>query len=199
MECAQRKGVCMVLGIIIIGLQSFDSFGKKGEKLNAAAGAGTSEATAKKDQFQWQEHSRLSWDDFRGSAYIANAAAAVTNCGIGIKTNVSTPGTRPEIIVYNTFYTGKSWVRTDAKIQSILDHEQGHFDLCEIYTRKLRERVSKFDITIAHEKQALINTYTTLNKEYESRQQAYEQETIHGTNIKEQKRWLDMISRELGM
>ena len=152
-----------------------------------------------KDRFQWMEHAKLSWDDFKGEVNATqDESAAATCCSIGFKTNAPTPGGKQEIIVYNTFYVNRSWVRTDARITSILDHEQGHFDLCEIYTRKLRDRMQDIDLSTPGIKQTLMQIYTDLSREYEARQQAYEQETIHGTDIATQKRWQQMIAEELG-
>ena len=88
-------------------------------------------------------------------------------------------------------------MRSDARVQSILDHEQGHFDLCEIYTRKLKYRVSNFDLGTPGVKQVLMDIYSEVSREYETRQQAYEVETNHGTNIAQQKRWQEMIANEL--
>ena len=147
--------------------------------------------------FQWGEHGKLSWDDFHGAVNAASdESAAATHCGIGFKTN-TTAGNKPSVIVYNTFYTNKSWVKPDAKLPGILEHEQGHFDLCEIYTRKLRDRMNQFDFNSPDIKQSLLAIYADVNNEYEQCQQAYEQETIHGTNIPQQKRWQEVISRQL--
>ena len=149
-------------------------------------------------QFQWAEHKKLSWEDFRGDVRAANEeSAAATHCGIGFKTKSPKPGNKSEVVVYNTFYTDKSWVRPDAKIQSILTHEQGHFDLCEIYTRKLKVRMEQFDFNAPDVRKALMGIYTEISNEYETRQQAYERETTHGTNLGQQKRWTDMIAAEL--
>jgi hypothetical protein len=43
----------------------------------------------------------------------------------------------------------------------------------------------------------LMNVYTQLQTEYESRQQAYERETIHGTDLEVQKKWQSIIRKEL--
>ncbi len=153
-----------------------------------------------KDNFQWMEHARLSWDDFKGAVNAAHdESAAATYCAIGFKTNAAAPDGKQEIIVYNTFYVNKSWVRTDAHIASILDHEQGHFDLCEIYTRQLRNRVHDIDPGAPGVKETLMHIYAEVSSEYEARQQAYEQETIHGTDIANQKKWQQMIADELGL
>jgi len=149
-------------------------------------------------EFQWAEHNTLSWSDFRGAVNaVTEESAAATHCGIGFRTVCVTPDSKPSVIVYNTFYVNKSWVRADAMIPEILEHEQGHFDLCEIYTRKLRQRMQGIDMNTADLRAILERTYFDLKNEYESRQQAYEDETTHGTNFAQQSRWRDNISREL--
>jgi len=188
MNCVQRNCVYALigLGMCFPGITATGRDNSKGDE------------TIVKDKFQWQEHTRLSWDDFKGAVNATqDESAAATYCSIGFKTNTATPGSKPEIEVYNTFYTNRSWVRTDAHVQSILDHEQGHFDLCEIYTRKLKDRMSNFDPGTPGVKQALMEIYSEVSREYETRQQAYEDETIHGTNIPQQKRWQEEIANEL--
>lgn len=148
-------------------------------------------------RFSWNEHRKLSWDDFKGAAENADyESAAATCCSIGFRI-INTKDGFPRLSVYNTFYVDKSWVKEDAHIESILAHEQGHFDLCELYTRKLRMRFATVDITIANEKVELMKIYSELNDEYEACQQAYERETAHGTRIADQKRWQEVITNGL--
>ena len=149
-------------------------------------------------EFQWADHNVLSWEDFRGSVNAAsNESAAATHCGIGFKTSRPADGGKPRIIVYNTFYVNKSWVKADAKIPEILTHEQGHFDLCELYTRKLRQQMEAVNMDMPDLRSVLEHLYFDVKNEYESRQQAYEDETIHGTNFAQQSKWHDIISKEL--
>ena len=88
-------------------------------------------------------------------------------------------------------------MRADAKLPEILLHEQGHFDLCEIYTRKLRERMGNVDLRSADVRTVLMDVYSSVSREYEAAQQSYEQETIHGTNLPEQKKWQSYIADKL--
>jgi hypothetical protein len=198
MICAERNRVyAFLIGLFAIS-QSVPSFAKiKSDEKSVDSLTSTENAPARTDQFQWSEHGKLSWDDFRGHVNATNdESAAATHCGIGFKLNLNNPG-KPEVVVYNTFYASRSWVRADAKLESILSHEQGHFDLCEIYTRKLRAQMSKFDFSTPDVKQLLITIYKDVSKEYESRQQAYEQETVHGTDVAAQQKWLGAIASEL--
>ena len=57
--------------------------------------------------------------------------------------------------------------------------------------------MKKFDFNARDIKLALMAIYNEVSNEYESRQQAYERETIHGTNLSAQKKWVEMIAREL--
>lgn len=158
-------------------------------------------SNAQKDdkRFSWNENRKLSWNDFKGPVVTQNdESAAATCCSIGLTVDNDAAG-EPVINVYNSFYINKSWVKEDARIESVLVHEQGHFDLCELYTRKLRTRVATIDLKSATAKEDLMNIYSALSDEYETRQQAYEQETAHGTIIHEQERWKEMIGNELGL
>ena len=203
MICAGRNCVYAICVVLFICAQSNAANGKGKEKPLKVSN--TAPVSASPATFQWVEHRTLSWDDFRGDISTANDdVAAATHCGIGFKTNVPPTGGKPEIIVYNLFYTSGSWVKPDAKIPQILAHEQGHFDLCEIYTRKLRERMKSFDPSTSKNvlntddiKLALMALYNEISNEYEDRQQAYEQQTTHGTIIAEQRRWQEMIAHEL--
>lgn len=183
MNRVQRLCVCALAGL---GL-AFSSIAKDNVSVTPA-----------QPQFQWHEHGKLSWDDFKGPVTTTHEeSAAATCCAIGFKTLVPAGAAKPEVVVYNTFYVNKSWVRPDAQIQSILDHEQGHFDLCELYTRVLRDRMAGIDLLKPGVKQQLMQIYADVSREYEERQQAYEEETAHGTIIGEQKRWQGLIAAEL--
>ena len=198
MNCAQKIGVYAVSVILCFCAQSFATYARGDKKNLANYAAAPSPSSAYSSEFQWKDHSQLSWEDFRGPVRTTNEeAAAATHCGIGFRTSQSPTTGKPEILVYNTFYINKSWVRPDARIPDILVHEQGHFDLCEVYTRKLKQRMSNVNFASSDLKFALMSIYNEISNEYESRQQAYEDETSHGTNLPEQKKWCRAIAGEL--
>jgi hypothetical protein len=177
---------------------SVTGFCKEGRTNSIVNPTNSNNERATPSEFQWKQHNKLSWNDFRGPVLAENdESAAATHCGIGFKVTVSEVTGKAEIVVYNAFYANKSWVKSDAKIATILNHEQGHFDLCEIYTRKLRDRVSQLNPALSDLKQVLYNMFTEVNSEYEDRQQSYEFETTHGVNIQQQKKWQALILNEL--
>jgi hypothetical protein len=151
-------------------------------------------------EFSWTADRKLNWDDFRGPVqpYSTENIAAATFCAIGFETNtVTLENQKLKVNVFNTFYTRKSWVRDEEKNPNILAHEQGHFDLCELYTRKLRERMADINVDIHSLRAKLKGIYAQLQKEYQERQQLYEDETNHGLIYNEQDRWQNMITLEL--
>ena len=147
--------------------------------------------------FSWSENKRLSWDDFKGACPtdFTTDAAAATHCGFGYKIDTTVNGMHSAIAVYNSFYTSRSWVRADGRTPEVLTHEQGHFDLCELYARKFRTAISD-GVLCAKDVQVI---YKTISAAYTKRQQDYEYETQHGTDLLQQKRWRKMIEKELSL
>jgi two-component sensor histidine kinase len=146
MVCAHRGGVYAFVIVFFVCSQgiAINVFGRgdKDDKTLSNLNSATAGAVT---EFQWKDHKRLSWADFKGPVNaLSDESAAATHCGIGFRVNNAGVSGKPEVVVYNAFYINKSWVRPDAKIAEILDHEQGHFDLCEIYTRRLRALLAEF-------------------------------------------------------
>lgn len=205
MNCVKRTG----LYLFCLGITVVTAPGAVFSKENKENGSGSTNSpsinaannhamkVAPVSEFGWEKQRLLSWNDFKGPVKATSEeSAAATHCGIGFKTCRREDG-KQGIVVYNTFYVNKSWVRPDAKIAEILFHEQGHFDLCEIYTRKLRVAMSTVDLTAPNLKQVLEQVYFDVKEQYENRQFAYETETTHGTNFAHQRRWHDIMSNEL--
>ena len=153
-------------------------------------------------EFSWSKDRKLNWTDFRGviPSDAHERTAATTACGIGFETNtISTKNNDLYIKVFNFFYADQSWARPGEIDNDVLAHEQGHFDLCELYTRKLRERMSSVKVDVHTLKPILSRIYEQLQREYVARQHAYEAETAHGINIPEQKRWQEQLEKELAL
>lgn len=195
----KKGGVYAYSLVLFVCTQSTALFAKSEGSKESSTAARTAASTTIPTSFEWKEHRKLSWDDFRGPCgKPTDETVAVTHCGMGFKTSATaTASEKPEIIVFNRFYTNKSWVMSDAKLPEILEHEQGHFDLCEIYTRRLKAALDAVDFAKPGAREELYAAYERVNAEYEARQQQYEDETTHGTIDREQKRWTANITREL--
>jgi hypothetical protein len=74
----------------------------------------------------------------------------------------------------------------------LLEHEQAHFDLCEVYARRLRKRVED-----SNYKLDIDNAIFEVFEAFKKRQKLYDQETNHSRNKEKQAEWLKIIANEL--
>lgn len=154
---------------------------------------------AYEQQFSWSADRKLEWTDFKGDVPItaASRTAAVTKCGIAIETSTTTSSLPGRVYVHNAFDTRGSWVRPEQRHADVLQHEQGHFDLCELYTRIMRQRFSKSMLRVDNLQAVVRDIYGRTMREYTDRQQQYEQETKHGIDAEAQLKWGNKIGEEL--
>ncbi|SHH63712.1 hypothetical protein SAMN04488109_4757 [Chryseolinea serpens] len=149
-------------------------------------------------EIAWTPTRKLTWEDFKKaennypSGSSANAAA-VSSCGIGV-TSARKGLFSAQAFVVAVFYANDSWVRADAKNPAVLIHEQAHFDLAELYARKMRKVIKeagKEGVLLAG---AVHQRYYA---EYVQRQTRYDMETQHGIDAEAQQQWLTTIEQEL--
>jgi len=150
----------------------------------------------------WSEKRMLEWEDFRAEKQPhAYNAVALTYCGIqySVKALTSLYGSKTNYVVKCIFYPEKSWATTDSaqRTDDVLKHEQKHFDLCEVYARRLYKELTNTKINAFNMDDANA-VYQRIMKEYEERQYLYDEETHNTTNYQDvQKKWDEDIAREL--
>jgi len=97
------------------------------------------------------------------------------------------------------FFPERSWVRGD-RVDTLLAHEQGHFDLAEVYARRLRERLRK-EVAAACRSSApaaaLQRIYDDVLDEAERESARYDADTDHGRRPEAQRQWRLLISAAL--
>lgn len=149
----------------------------------------------------WSEKRMLEWEDFRADKQPhAYNAIALTYCGIeySVRALTSLYGNNTNYVVKCIFYPEKSWAATDSvqRTDEVLIHEQKHFDLCEVYARRLYKELTNTKINAFNLDDA--NTvYQRIMNEYEERQYLYDEETHKSTNKDVQEKWNEDIAREL--
>lgn len=149
--------------------------------------------------FSWSSDRKLTWDDFHGNAHpgCSERVAAVTYCSIGLETSFKPGDKRPLITVYNLFHTDHSWSRNHFETPEVLAHEQCHFDICELFTRKLRDRLAMADINTMNMDGEVNRIYDEVRTEYNNFQEQYESETNHGLISDKQSLWEKRIAQAL--
>ena len=118
---------------------------------------------------------------------------ALTSTALGISYNVSNHHLNYEITC--SFSKVKSW--GILKTPYILSHEQGHFDITEIFARKLHKELLDYKFNRRTFRQDVNDIYDRVVKEKENFQYAYDGLTDHSRNKTVQKEWLEKIQELL--
>ena len=147
------------------------------------------------NEVEWNKERKLTWEDFKGTppSITETNAAASTRCGFDVSAESNGSGELIAVTIKNMFFCDRSWVRQDKRNRlDLLEHEQAHFDLCEVYARRLRKRVkdSNYKLDIDN---AIFEVFEAFRK----RQKLYDKETNHSRNNEKQVAWLKTIADEL--
>jgi hypothetical protein len=103
--------------------------------------------------------------------------------------------------VVTVFDTEYSWILKELlddsiQVVRILNHEQKHFDIAELYTRKARNEIQKI-VNNKNNSAFLSNILYKIDSELFNYQQKYDFETNNGLNSKNQSYWNKKIEKEL--
>ncbi len=192
----------LTLSLFTVQLKAFE-----GEKLNVTVVQQANAQEVKKSildegVFGWSSERKLTWGDFRGSLNhaLGDETAASICHGFGVQTDTAaSKGNNVVVNVFNVFYPHKSWVRDGGQSASVLAHEQTHFDICELYTRILKERITQAYLTKGNFNVRIKQIYEEVQAEYIETQEEYERQTNHGLIASEQLRWQNNIQMKLSV
>ncbi|WP_157492673.1 hypothetical protein [Flavobacterium sp. TAB 87] len=146
-----------------------------------------------RDKIIWSSNRKLIWNDFQGRRRDANSnKVAETSSNIKISYQYS-KNRISNYTVEAAFSKQNSWTKTDKK--AVLAHEQLHFDITELYARKIRKA---FDILAARND----NSVQNYNKVYDENTRAWKKmqidydNQVYG-NTESQEQWIREIEQEL--
>ncbi len=148
-------------------------------------------------KINWSADRKLTWDDFKGVPDTLNYpnTLAMTNSGFGYESGVNMLK-EGKVFIQSVFNTNKSWVVVEGRNDYVLRHEQIHFDITEIYSRKLRKELADANITSKNAEKAK-PIFNRIFSEMELRQQRYDQETQRGDKRETQEHWEAVVKLEL--
>jgi len=139
-----------------------------------------------KNEILWQSDKKLRWSDFKGQPkYWSDFAAQTVTT---IEQSYTCDGNDFIFSIVAKFNKAKSWTKT-GKSKRILAHEQKHFDLTEVYARKMREAYGLLKNPCEMGKPALNKIYNNLFEELRQLQFLYDEETDHGLKPEAQLQW----------
>ncbi|HQV06413.1 MAG TPA: DUF922 domain-containing protein [Chitinophagaceae bacterium] len=138
---------------------------------------------------KWDAQKKLTWADYKGQPNQFSDAAASTSTYLVISYDFYQDKMSYKIKSY--FSATRSWGRH--KTPYILSHEQGHFDIAEIFARKLYKEMSEYKYEGRKSKQGLDDIYDKIIREKSAMQDQYDKETNHSINEKKQAEWIAKI------
>jgi len=145
------------------------------------------------DHIKWEENRKLTWEDFKAAPLKIGNTAAMTTTHLGFSYTI-----KNGIITYKVecrFEKNKSWglVKNDW----VLKHEQGHFDIAEIFARNLNKSINEYQFNKSSFQKDLDAIYKSVVAEKEKYQQQYDDETDYSRIKVKQEEWLKKIEAEL--
>lgn len=150
-------------------------------------------------EIPWASNFKLQWSNFKGDPNMKSEAAATTASGISFGYRVSeTDGevTKFTAQVIAHFYPNKSWYKPAEVTKHILEHEQLHFDITELYARKLRQKISVLNVSNSVNEK-LDQLHQKILEELNAKQNEYDAACDYSRNKEIQQLWKQEISKQL--
>lgn len=146
------------------------------------------------DTINWRANYKLKWQDFQGKPDTNSIYSAVSNPVIKYKLRADEDGFNVEVFCY--LIKGNSWARYKTN-DTLLKHEQGHFDIAELFARKLRKLFSEYKFNYKTVGTDIEKIFVVNKKERTRVDLLYDKETNFSKNSKKQFYWNNKIKAEL--
>jgi len=151
-------------------------------------------------QVPWKAEVPLSWSDFTGFPDESSPYIAFTYYNLSYRSSWDGGGTIT-ITVQCIFEKNKSWRKIEKKLTpEVLLHEQMHFNIAELYARRMRQAFA--DYTAVHKHSAetsadIKKIFATCMDNCKAYNELYDLETSHSVNEPRQQEWNKKITAQL--
>ncbi|APZ46372.1 hypothetical protein BW723_08705 [Polaribacter reichenbachii] len=150
---------------------------------------------SEKKSITWSKNVKVKKLDFKGKIDKNSKNIAQTGANI-IIVPYAKKGGKYLYRVLAKFYKYKSWINTNSEL--ILNHEQLHFDIAELYARKMRKEILKTKLSNKKiEESDYRRIHKKLFKEYIQYQKKYDLETDFSRSESLQNKWKKFIAQQL--
>ncbi len=148
-----------------------------------------------KDVITWSKDRKLTWKDYRGKPKPRFAAASTV---YSLGRYVDGSGGKATAVIEAYFYCNDSWKKDDWINDEVLAHEQKHFDIVELFARKIRKKIDSMTFGSLKEAEEKVESlYQGLNKEMDVYQDLYDKETDGSMDGDGQRKWEKKIAEEI--
>jgi hypothetical protein len=144
-------------------------------------------------KLEWNEFYKVTWSDFQGKPSQHSNGDAATAVQIKAKPFYVKDEINYDVMAY--FNRQQSWARTQS--DALLAHEQLHFDIAELYARKIRKEIARLKNNKINDVETINAAIRVLLAESDRIDIQYDAETLHGGFAKKQAKWAAKIKQEL--
>lgn len=124
----------------------------------------------------------LTWDDYQEKDIIGNHALARTTSTIRLEISASTyetpKGMAVIVKVFALMLPAQSFVKKGEAKKEVLAHEQMHFDIAELWARKIRKEISETSFTTGDYRKRMYDVKERLYKESRKMQAQYDDQHL---------------------
>lgn len=161
--------------------------------LHTPASKATSDNTPKSNNtyITWNSNRKLTWDDFQKEADVSDPLHAMTSTNISVQAHCE--GNMMKFDVKCQFALSESWTKNKTS-ESLLQHEQLHFDITEIYARQLRQKLEQQKSLCGSDKRKFNAVVNKVFADWKKTQERYDSESKHGINDNKQQEWTDKVA-----
>ena len=145
----------------------------------------------------WDSLKSLTWADFKGRPSTSFPFDALTEGSFSCNFE-KISDTESKLIITMGFNSKKSWVKPKKATDKLLIHEQGHFDIFEIYARILVKKLEETNALSGKNYGDKTKKLFEKNfKELMQLQDKYDKETNHSKDEEKQLEWTEKIKSML--
>ena len=151
------------------------------------------DAGAAPEELSWNEFYKVQWEDFQGHPDKDSPGDA--GAAVQIKAKPFLVDKEIHYDVVAIFNRAKSWSRDESA--SLLDHERLHFDIAEVYARKIRKKITELKGRGVNNIKTYNSAIHELLLESNHADQQYDLETLHGALSRKQREWSEKVREQL--
>lgn len=152
------------------------------------------------DTIYWNKHRPLKWEDFKGIPVMNEKESAQATTGVALefqfRETLNTNSWEYRYNVHSYFLPALSWYKPNEINYYLLEHEQTHFNISELFARKLKKELSELvpSESLGEDAECI---YNKLQKDHAVLQNKYDKESNHSLNINRELEWQKSIQDSL--
>ena len=143
----------------------------------------------------WNDKKPLQWLDFSGPVKDSSTFDAESFAEVKFTYTFNNLSDF-KFEVNATFNKNTSWYKKEMQSLSLLKHEQLHFDIAELFAKKLKDEFDNYVYT-ANFRSEIAAIFEKKKVQYHLMQDKYDEETSHSLNAEKQRQWEFAIRDEL--